>query len=148
VIVDGRGVIITNNHVVQNAGTITVTLNDRRSFKAKAAGHRPLLRHRSLEDRSDRNPAYGAVGRLDAAQVGDIVLAIGSPFGLTSTVTQGIISAKERRDLGISPSKTFCKPTPASTPATAAALWSISAASWSASTRRFCRAPAAIRASA
>jgi Do/DeqQ family serine protease len=107
VIVDGRGIIITNNHVVENAGTITVTLNDRRRFQAKLLGTDPYSDIAVLKITADKPLPTVQWADSDAAQVGDIVVAVGSPFGLTSTVTQGIISAKERRDLGISDIEDF-----------------------------------------
>ncbi|HEX8237209.1 MAG TPA: trypsin-like peptidase domain-containing protein [Abditibacteriaceae bacterium] len=102
VIVDGRGIIITNNHVVENASTITVNLSDRRRFQAKLLGTDPYSDIAVLKIDADKPLPTVQWADSDAAQVGDIVVAIGSPFGLASTVTQGIISAKERRDLGIS----------------------------------------------
>ena len=102
VIVDERGVIITNNHVVENASTITVTLTDRRRFKARLLGTDPYSDLAVLKVDSPKALPAIEWADSDAAQVGDIVVAVGSPFGLSSTVTQGIISAKERRDLGIS----------------------------------------------
>jgi Do/DeqQ family serine protease len=102
VIVDGRGVIVTNNHVVENASTITVTLKDRRRFAAKLLGTDAPTDLAVLKIDSGKPLPVVPWASSDALQVGDIVLAIGSPFNLASTVTQGIISAKERRDLGIS----------------------------------------------
>jgi len=101
VIVDGRGIIITNNHVVQNASTITVTLNDRRHFPAKLLGTDPSSDVAVLKVEATNLPALKWADS-DKLNVGEIVLAVGSPFNLASTVTQGIISAKGRRDLGIS----------------------------------------------
>jgi Do/DeqQ family serine protease len=101
VIVDGRGIIVTNNHVVQNASTITVTLNDRRHFAARLLGTDPSSDVAVLKVEANNLPVlkWADSNKLN---VGDIVLAVGSPFNLASTVTQGIISAKGRRDLGIS----------------------------------------------
>jgi Do/DeqQ family serine protease len=107
VIVDPRGVIVTNNHVVQNATTITVTLSDRRRFPAKLIGTDPYSDLAVLRINAGGSLPTVPWADSDATQVGDIVLAIGSPYGLASTVTQGIISAKERRDLGISTVEDF-----------------------------------------
>jgi Do/DeqQ family serine protease len=107
VIVDGRGIIITNNHVVQNASVITVTLTDRRRFSAKLLGTDPPSDVAVLKIDSDQPLPTVPWADSEAVQVGDIVVAIGSPFNLASTVTQGIISAKGRRDLGISAVEDF-----------------------------------------
>ena len=101
VIVDGRGVIITNNHVVEGATTVTVTLNDRRKYQAKVVGTDPDSDLAVLKIESQQPLPTVKWADSDRAQVGDIVLAVGSPFGLSATVTQGIISAKERRDLDL-----------------------------------------------
>lgn len=101
VIVDERGIIVTNNHVVQNASTITVTLSDRRRFRARLLGTDPASDVAALKIDAPNLPVMQWADS-DKTAVGDIVLAIGSPFNLASTVTQGIISAKGRRDLGIS----------------------------------------------
>ncbi len=108
VIVDARGVIVTNNHVIKNASTITVTLNDRRRFAAKLVGTDPDTDVAVLRiDVPGGNLPTIPWADSDKAQVGDIVLAVGSPFGLSATVTQGIISAKDRRDLDLSQIEDF-----------------------------------------
>ncbi|MBV9864094.1 MAG: trypsin-like peptidase domain-containing protein [Abitibacteriaceae bacterium] len=106
VIVDKRGIIITNNHVVQNASSITVTLTDRRRYSAKLVGTDPAADVAVLKIDATNLPVL-QWDNSDNLKVGDIVLAIGSPFNLASTVTQGIISAKGRRDLGISAYEDF-----------------------------------------
>lgn len=107
VIVDGRGIVITNNHVIENAASITVTLTDRRRFKAKLIGTDPPTDVAVLKIDSSSALPVVPFADSDKAAVGDIVLAIGSPFNLASSVTQGIISAKARRDLGISAVEDF-----------------------------------------
>ncbi len=104
VIVDSRGIIVTNNHVVDNASTITVTLNDagHRRYAAKLLGTDPLSDLAVLKITAGKTLPVVAFADSDKIQVGNIVLAIGSPFGLSSTVTQGIISARNRHDLGLS----------------------------------------------
>ena len=102
VIVDARGVIITNNHVVEGATTVTVTLNDRRKYEAKVVGTDPDSDLAVLKIEAQQPLPTVRWADSDRAQVGDIVLAVGSPFGLSATVTQGIISAKDRRDLDLS----------------------------------------------
>jgi Do/DeqQ family serine protease len=101
VIVDANGTIVTNNHVIRNATTITVTLSDRRRFPARLIGTDALSDVAVLKISAPNLPV-AKWANSDQLQVGDIVLAVGSPFNLSSTVTQGIISAKGRRDLGIS----------------------------------------------
>lgn len=102
VIVDARGVIVTNNHVIDNATTITVTLNNRQRYAAKLVGTDPDTDVAVLKINASSPLPTVKWADSDRAQVGDIVLAVGSPFGLSATVTQGIISAKDRRDLDLS----------------------------------------------
>ncbi|MBR3940401.1 MAG: trypsin-like peptidase domain-containing protein [Bacteroidales bacterium] len=95
VIIESDGYIITNNHVVQDAERITVTMNDKRTFAGTLVGNDP-----STDLALIKIDAEGLQtipwGNSDNARVGEWVLAIGNPFNLTSTVTAGIISAKAR----------------------------------------------------
>lgn len=95
VIVSEDGFIVTNNHVVQDATTIEVTLNDKRLYNAKIIGTDPStdLALIKIEEKSLPKIAYG---NSDSVKVGEWVLAVGNPFNLTSTVTAGIVSAKGR----------------------------------------------------
>lgn len=106
VLIDARGLIITNNHVIRNATQITVTLNDKRRFPARLLGADADSDVAVLKIEANDLPVLRWADS-EKASVGDIVLAVGSPFGLSSTVTQGIISAKDRRDLGISAYEDF-----------------------------------------
>lgn len=106
VIVDAGGLIVTNNHVVEGADSLLVTLSDKRRFPARLMGVDPATDVAVLKIEG-RNLPVAPWANSDQLQVGDIVLAVGSPFGLSSTVTQGIISAKGRRDLGISAYEDF-----------------------------------------
>ncbi|HEU5219282.1 MAG TPA: trypsin-like peptidase domain-containing protein [Gemmatimonadales bacterium] len=101
VIIDGRGMVLTNNHVVQDAVLIRVTLEDGRGFDAETVGRDPatdvaLIR---LKGKLDKLPV-AKLGDSDALKVGDWVFAIGNPFGLASSVSLGIISAKARNITG------------------------------------------------
>ena len=99
VIISADGYIVTNNHVVQDAERISVTLNDRRVLSARLVGNDPATDLAVIKiDASGLTPI--AFGNSDSARVGQPVLAIGNPFNLTSTVTAGIISAKAR-NMGI-----------------------------------------------
>jgi len=101
VIVDAdKGYILTNNHVVQNADVIEVTLRDRRTVKAKLIGRDPQTDIAILQIQADNLTAV-PMGDSDKSEVGDFVLAIGNPFGLGQTVTSGIVSALGRSGLGI-----------------------------------------------
>jgi serine protease Do len=96
-IVDARGLVVTNNHVVRGATSIRVRLQDGRSFDAKVAGTDPLtdIAVIRLEGGPSDLPTVN-LGDSDGLRVGDWVVAIGNPFGLTSSVSTGIISAKAR----------------------------------------------------
>ncbi|RMD88598.1 MAG: Do family serine endopeptidase [Alphaproteobacteria bacterium] len=102
VIVRPEGVVVTNNHVVGKADVIKVVLADRREFDAKVvlADPRTDLAVLRLEAEGERFPA-AALAEEDDAEVGDIVLAIGNPFGIGQTVTAGIVSATARTEVGI-----------------------------------------------
>ncbi|MFQ5562114.1 MAG: Do family serine endopeptidase [Parvularculaceae bacterium] len=96
-IVDPDGVVVTNNHVIDNADEITVTLHDGREFRATIRGRdsETDLAVLEIDDASVRFP-YVEFGDSDRARVGDWVVAIGNPFGLGGSVTAGIISARNR----------------------------------------------------
>jgi serine protease Do len=101
-IIDNEGYILTNNHVVEGADEITVTLTNKSTFKAKVIGRDPKtdLALIKINDAKDLSPIE--LGDSDKMEVGDWVLAIGNPFGFNNTVTAGIISAKYRRNIGTS----------------------------------------------
>jgi len=101
VIVRSDGIVITNNHVVAGGTEITVALNDRREFPAKVllADPRTDLAVLKIEVPGERLPTLAIDDRGDN-QVGDLVLAVGDPFGVGQTVTNGIISALNRTDPG------------------------------------------------
>ena len=95
VIVQKDGYIVTNNHVVQGADEITVTLHDKREFTAKIVGTDPNTDLALIKiDANDLSPITFA--NSDEVKVGEWVLAVGNPFNLNSTVTAGIVSAKGR----------------------------------------------------
>lgn len=95
VILDKDGYIVTNNHVVQGADKVKVTLNDKRVFAATVVGLDPSTDLALLKiEADDLSPIV--VGNSDNLKVGEWVLAVGNPFNLTSTVTAGIVSAKGR----------------------------------------------------
>jgi S1-C subfamily serine protease len=96
VIIDGaRGLVLTNAHVIRNASEITVTLKDRRSFKARLIGSDAATDIAVLRIPSIRAPSL-RFGNSDNLEVGDFVIAIGNPFGIGQTVTSGIVSAVGR----------------------------------------------------
>ncbi|MBP3763724.1 MAG: trypsin-like peptidase domain-containing protein [Bacteroidales bacterium] len=95
VIITTDGYILTNNHVVQDAERIYVTLNDRRELPATLIGNDPATDLAVIKIEAE-GLTYIPFGNSDQARIGEPVLAIGNPFNLTSTVTSGIISAKAR----------------------------------------------------
>jgi len=95
VIISSDGYIVTNNHVVQEADKISITLNDKRTYNARVIGTDPTT-DLALLKIAEKDLEFVTFGNSDEVQVGEWVLAVGNPFNLTSTVTAGIISAKAR----------------------------------------------------
>src|SRR6266852_4402997 len=101
VIVDKRGYILTNNHVVEQATKIQVQLNGETTrYTAKLVGVDEDTDLAVIKIEANKDLPIAKLGNSDGVQVGDWVLAIGSPFGLQATVTAGIISAKDRANIG------------------------------------------------
>lgn len=99
VIVSGDGYVVTNNHVVQNARDIEVSLNDGRTLAAKVVGTDPQTDVALIKINAQNLP-FVTLADSDKVQVGDMVLAVGNPFGIGQTVTRGIVSAKNRATSG------------------------------------------------
>jgi serine protease Do len=95
-IIDPSGIVVTNNHVIDGADAITVTLQDNTTLKATLIGHDDRWDLAVLKVNPDKPLPAVHFGNSDAARVGDWVLAIGNPFGLGGTVTAGIVSARGR----------------------------------------------------
>ena len=106
VIVKADGVVVTNNHVVKDSDEITVVLSDRREFEAKVLGTDERTDLAVLKIEAQNLPTL-TLGDSDAIEVGDLVLAIGNPFGVGQTVTMGIISAVARTSVGVSNYQSF-----------------------------------------
>jgi serine protease DegS len=106
VLVDIQGHIVTNNHVIAEADKIQVQLADGRNAEAEVVGRDPDTDLAVLRIRLNRLPVM-QLGRSDHLQVGDVVLAIGSPLGLSQTVTHGIVSATGRAQLGVATFENF-----------------------------------------
>ena len=100
-IIDEKGIVVTNNHVIQDADDIVVRVNGDQEFKAKVLGADPLMDIAVLQLETDEKFTPVAFGDSDKARIGDWVIAIGNPFGLGGTVTAGIISARNR-SIGLS----------------------------------------------
>ena len=100
VIVRNDGFIITNNHVVESGDEIQVTLSDKRNFTAAVIGTDPKTDLALIKIDADDLPVL-AWGDSQELEVGEIVMAVGNPFGLTQTVTMGIVSAVGRANVGI-----------------------------------------------
>ena len=103
VIVDPSGIVVTNHHVIEGADAVRIALADKREFDATVLlrDQRSDLAVLRIKDDREQFPA-AELGDSDAIEVGDIVLAIGNPFGVGQTVTQGIVSAVARTQMGIS----------------------------------------------
>ncbi len=106
VIISPDGYILTNNHVVEGADEIEVTLTDSRRARARVIGTDPDTDLAILKIELDKLPVI-VLGNSDALDVGDQVLAIGNPFGVGQTVTSGIVSALGRTQLGINTFENF-----------------------------------------
>ena len=100
-IIDEKGIVITNNHVIQGAEDIVVRVNGNKEFKAKVLGADPGMDIAVLKMETDEKFKPVKFGDSDKARIGDWVIAIGNPFGFGGTVTSGIISARNR-SIGLS----------------------------------------------
>jgi len=100
-IIDKKGIVVTNNHVIQDAEDIIVRVNGDQEFKAKVVGADPLSDIAVLQLETSEKFIPVSFGDSDKARIGDWVIAIGNPFGLGGTVTSGIISARNR-SIGLS----------------------------------------------
>jgi len=105
-ILDREGLILTNNHVVEDAKKIVVRLSDEREFEAKVLGRDPKTDIAVIKIQAEVNLPTAPLGDSDRLEVGEWVLAIGNPFGLEHTVTSGIVSAKGRH-IGAGPYDDF-----------------------------------------
>jgi serine protease DegS len=106
VIISSDGLIMTNNHVIQGAEEIRVVLNDGRTLQAKIVGTDPDT-DLALLNTGEKGLNAIKAGDSDSMQVGDVVLAIGNPFGVGQTVTMGIVGATGRSHLGINTFENF-----------------------------------------
>jgi len=100
-IIDEKGIVITNNHVIEDADDIIVRVNGDQEFQAKVLGADPLMDIAVLQLETEEKFIPVSFGDSDKARIGDWVIAIGNPFGLGGTVTAGIISARNR-SIGLS----------------------------------------------
>lgn len=107
VIIDKNGTILTNNHVVEGADDINVILYDKRKFKARIIGRDPKTDVALIKLEKSKDLPIAVLGDSSRIEVGEWVLAIGNPMGLSSTVTSGIISAKGRADVGVADFEDF-----------------------------------------
>ena len=99
-IIDRKGIVVTNNHVIQGAEDIIVSVNGSTEYKAKVIGMDPYMDLAVLQIVSDEKFETVSFGDSDKARVGDWVIAIGNPYGFGGTVTSGIISSRNR-DIGL-----------------------------------------------
>ncbi len=106
VIVSKDGYILTNNHVIKDADEIKVLLDDKREFKGKVIGTDPKSDLAVIKIDADDLPAI-KIGESDKLHVGEVVIAIGNPFGLDHTITMGIVSAVGRSNVGITDYEDF-----------------------------------------
>jgi Do/DeqQ family serine protease len=107
VIVDKSGIVLTNNHLIENAGEIEVGLSDKRKLKATVLGRDPKTDLAVLKIEGDGEFPTAELGDSDRLRIGQWAIAVGNPFGLDRTVTLGIISATGRRDLNVTTYESF-----------------------------------------
>lgn len=107
VLVSAEGYILTNHHVISDADNIDVALSDGRKLKAKVVGSDPETDIAVLKIDEKRLPTPITFGNSESVRIGDVVLAIGNPFGVGQTVTSGIVSALGRNHLGINTFENF-----------------------------------------
>jgi len=107
VIIDKRGLVLTNFHVIRGADEITVRLSDKREYRGKVMGTDPKTDLAVVRFDPDHELRVASLGDSDALKVGEWAIAIGNPFGLDQTVTVGVVSATGRSDVGVATYENF-----------------------------------------
>jgi Do/DeqQ family serine protease len=107
VIIDKRGLVLTNFHVVKGADEISIRLSDKREYRGQILGTDPKTDLAVVRFQPDHEVTVASLGDSDALRVGEWAIAIGNPFGLDQTVTVGVISATGRSDVGIATYENF-----------------------------------------
>jgi len=107
VLVSPEGIILTNHHAISDADEIEIALSDGRKLKAKMIGSDPETDIAVLKIDASNLPTPITLGKIDSVHIGDVVLAIGNPFGVGETVTSGIVSAMGRDHVGINTFENF-----------------------------------------
>ncbi|HKW95640.1 MAG TPA: Do family serine endopeptidase [Methylomirabilota bacterium] len=107
VIIDKRGLVLTNFHVVKGADEILIRLSDKREYRGQILGTDPKTDLAVVKFQPDHDVTVASLGNSDALRVGEWAIAIGNPFGLDQTVTVGVISATGRSDVGIATYENF-----------------------------------------
>ena len=107
VIIDKRGLVLTNFHVVKGADEILIRLSDKREYRGQILGTDPKTDLAVVKFQPDHEITVASLGDSDALRVGEWAIAIGNPFGLDQTVTVGVISATGRSDVGIATYENF-----------------------------------------
>jgi serine protease Do/serine protease DegQ len=107
VIIDKRGLVLTNFHVVKGADEILIRLSDKREYRGQILGTDPKTDLAVVKFQPDHDLTVAPMGNSDALRVGEWAIAIGNPFGLDQTVTVGVISATGRSDVGIATYENF-----------------------------------------
>jgi Do/DeqQ family serine protease len=107
VIIDKRGLVLTNFHVVKGADEILIRLSDKREYRGQILGTDPKTDIALVRFQPDHEVTVASLGNSDALRVGEWAIAIGNPFGLDQTVTVGVISATGRSDVGIATYENF-----------------------------------------
>jgi serine protease DegQ len=107
VLVSPEGIILTNHHVISDADEIDIALADGRKLKAQLIGSDPETDIAVLKIEAKQLPTAITIGQIESVHVGDVVLAIGNPFGVGQTVTSGIVSALGRDHVGINTFENF-----------------------------------------
>ena len=107
VIIDKRGLVLTNFHVIKGADEILIRLSDKREYRGQIMGTDPKTDLAVVKFQPDHEVTVATLGNSDALRVGEWAIAIGNPFGLDQTVTVGVISATGRSDVGIATYENF-----------------------------------------
>jgi serine protease Do/serine protease DegQ len=107
VIIDKRGLVLTNFHVIKGADEILIRLSDKREYRGQILGTDPKTDLAVVKFQPDHELTVATLGNSDALRVGEWAIAIGNPFGLDQTVTVGVISATGRSDVGIATYENF-----------------------------------------